>query len=103
MYIDLIILIALLVIVLVVFRKFSSFIYFFAIIDIFLRILTGIKLNISLPDVAHLIDTYIPASISAVVGRYISGIFYTIFIWVYIVIYIIFLSYVIRTFWKKKK
>ena len=39
MYIDLAIVLILLIVVVVFFRKFSSFVYAFAIIDIFLRIL----------------------------------------------------------------
>ncbi len=102
MYIDLIVLIVLIAIVIVFFKNFSSFIYFFAIVDIFLRVFTLIKLNIPLQDIAAVIDNYIPASIPSLVGKYITGIPYTIFIWCYIVIFIIFETYIIKTFWKKK-
>lgn len=103
MYIDLIVLVVLLAIVIIFFKKISSVIYFIVIIDIFLRILTFIKLNIPLKDMAAVIDTYIPSSIPLLVGRYISGIPYTVFSWLYLVVFIIFESYIIRTFWKKKK
>ncbi len=103
MYIDLIVLIVLIILVFIFFKNFSSFVYFFVIADIFLRILTAIKLNIPLKDVAAVINNYIPESIPALIGKYISGIPYTIFIWIYIIIFIIFETYIIKTFWKKKR
>ena len=103
MYIDLIILVILLLVVIMFFKRFSSFVYFVAIIDIMLRILTFIKHNIGLPDVAALLDKYIPESILAIIGRYATGIVYTIFAWAFIIIMIIFESYIIKFFIKKKK
>lgn len=103
MYIDLIILIVLISLVIIFFKSFSSFVYFFAITDILLRILTLIKLNIPLKDIAAVIDNYIPASIPTLIAKYISGIPYTIFLWGYIIIFIIFETYIIKTFWKKKR
>lgn len=103
MYIDLIVLIVLIILVFIFFKNLSSFVYFFVIADIFLRILTAIKLNIPLKDVAAVINNYIPESIPALIGKYISGIPYTIFIWIYIIIFIIFETYIIKTFWKKKR
>ena len=48
MYIDLIVLIVLILLVIMFFRQFSSFVYFIAITDIFLRILTYIGTKYSL-------------------------------------------------------
>lgn len=103
MYIDLVALVILILIVVMYFRRFSSFVYFIAIIDIFLRILTFIKNNIGLPDLAAVIDNYIPESILAIVGNYTDGIIYTIIAWAYIVIMCIFLGYITKFFIKKKK
>ncbi len=103
MYIDLVVLVVLILIVIMYFRRFSSFVYFVAIIDIFLRILTFIKNNIGLPDVAAVIDNYIPESILAIVGNYVDGIIYIIIAWAYIVIMAIFLFYNTKFFLKKKK
>ena len=103
MYIDLIVLIVLLIVVIVCFRRFSSFVYFIGIVDIFLRILTFIKNNIGLPDLAAVIDNYIPESILAIAGNYTDGILYTIIAWAYIVIMAIFLFYNTKFFIKKKK
>ena len=74
------------------FRQFSSFVYFIAIADIFLRILTFIGENIPLADVSAVINKYIPKSILGIIGSYTSGLLYTILAWVFIVIMIIFES-----------
>ena len=103
MYIDLVVLIVLILVVIMYFRRFSSFVYFIAIIDIFLRILTFIKNNIGLPDLAAVIDKYIPESILAIIGNYTDGIIYTIISWAYIIIMAIFLGYITKFFIKKKK
>ena len=103
MYIDLVVLVVLILIVIMYFRRFSSFVYFVAIVDIFLRILTFIKNNIGLPDLAAVIDKYLPESVLAIVGNYTDGIIYTIIVWAFIVIMSIFLFYNTKFFIKKKK
>ena len=103
MYIDVVVLVVLIVIVIMFFKRFSSFVFFMAIVDILLRILTFIKNNIGLPDLAAVIDNYIPESILAIVGNYTSGLLYTIIAWAYIVIMAIFLFYNTKFFIKKKK
>lgn len=102
MYIDLVILVILILVVSFFFRKFSSVVYFIAIVEILLRILTFFKNNIPLPDVSSLINKYIPENIPSILARYFNGILYTILVWIFIIIMIIFLVYIIRTFWKKK-
>ena len=103
MYIDLVVLVVLILIVIMYYRRFSSFVYFVAIVDIFLRILTFIKNNVGLPDLAAVIDKYIPESVLAIVGNYTDGIIYTIIAWAFIVIMSIFLFYNTKFFIKKKK
>ena len=103
MYIDLVVLVVLILLVIMYFRRFSSFVFFVAIIDIFLRILTFIKDNIPLNDVAFIIDKYIPESVLAIVGGYTSGIVYIVISWSFMVIMAIFLGYIIKIFIKKKK
>lgn len=99
---DLVILVVLIGIVVFVFKQFSSFVYFMAIIDIFLRIITFIKLNIGIPELASFLNAYIPESIPAIINNYSTGIFNTLLVWGYVLIYIMFESYIIRTFFKKK-
>ncbi len=103
MYIDLIVFIVLVLLVIMFFRRFSSFVFFIAIFDILLRILTFIKYNIGLKDVAALIGKYIPESIIAIIHKYTNGVVSTILDWIFIVIMIIFLSYIIKIFISKKK
>ncbi len=105
MYIDLIVLIILMIVVIMFFKRFSSFVFFIAIVDIFLRILTFIKNNIGLPDVAALIGKYLPESVLNIINKYCSSIplLNTILSWAFIIIMIIFLSYIIKIFIHKKK
>lgn len=103
MYIDLIILIILILIVIMFFKRFSSFVFLVAIIDILLRILTFIKNNIGLKDVSAIIGKYIPESIFSIIHKYSSGIVATILEWAFVLIMIIFLSYIIKIFIRKKK
>ncbi len=103
MYIDLVILIVLILIVIMFFKRFDSFVYAMAIIEIFLRILTFIKNNIGLKDVSALIGKYLPENIFSIINRYSSGLVNTLLKWAFVIIMGIFLSYIIRIFIKKKK
>lgn len=103
MYIDLIILAVLCVIVVMFFKRFSSFVFFIAIFDIFFRILAFIKENIPLQDVAAVMDKYLPTGILGIIHQYTSGIFATILSWCYVVLMMIFLFYITRIFISKKK
>lgn len=100
---DLIILIILIGIVIFTFKKFSSFIYFFAIVDIFLRILTFIRLNINLPELSNFIAKYIPVSIPNIIDKYSTGILNSVLMWGYVICFIIFEYYIICFFAKKRK
>lgn len=102
MYVDVIMVLILLAVVIFLFRKFSSFVYAVAIIDIFLRILTFIRDN-SVPELKSLIGKYFPESIAAIIAHYSDGIFYTILMWAYVIIFAIFLGYITKYFIKKRK
>ena len=103
MYIDLVVLIILMVVVVMFFKRFSSFVFFMAIVDILLRILTFIKNNIGLPDVSALIGKYIPTSIFGIIDKYTDSTFNIILKWAFVIIMCIFLYYTIKIFIKKKK
>ncbi len=103
MYIDLIIIIVILVLVGLYFRRFSNFVYAFAIIDIFLRILDFIRLNVPVTELQNLISKYFPSSIAGIIYNYTGGILTTILIWIYVVLYCIFLGYLFKTFIHRKK
>ena len=105
MYIDLIVLIIAVIIVIMFFKRFSSFVFFMAIIDIFLRILTFIKYNIGLKDVSQVIGKYLPESVIHIIEKYTGSIpiLCIILKWCFVGIMAIFLSYIIKIFIKKKK
>ena len=103
MYIDLIIIIVLLLLVVFYFRRFSNFVYAFAIIDIFLRILNFIENNVRVPELQKLISKYFPDSIESLIYHYTSGIITTIFLWGYVILFIIFLGYIFKIFIKRRK
>lgn len=105
MYIDLCVFLIALIVVVMFFKRFSSFVFFMAIVDIFLRILAFIKNNIGLQDVAHVIGKYLPESVFEIINKYTSNISWLNIIlkWCFVGIMTIFLSYIIKIFLKKKK
>lgn len=105
MYIDLIVLIVLIIVVLMFFKRFSSFVFFMAIIDIFLRILAFIKNNIGLRDVAQVIGKYLPESMFDIIEKYTGSIpiLCIILKWCFVGIMSFFLGYIIKIFIHKKK
>lgn len=100
---DLAIFLILLALVIFFFKRFSSFVYFVAIVDILLRILTFIKNN-SVPELHDLINKYIPENVLDIVDNYVKtdNIVFTIISWLFVIIMCIFLFYSIRIFFKKK-
>lgn len=99
---DLVILIVLLLIIVLVFKQFSSFIYFTVIIDLFFKTMHLIASYLGIYEISHFIYSYIPSSIPAIFEKYSTGVFLTILMWGYIAIYVIFEVYIIKTFMKKK-
>lgn len=102
MYIDLIIFIILVIVMLVWFKKFDSYIYAFGIIDIFFRIIYFIKTHIDIPALNQVLG-YLPSSISGLIEKYTSGTVELVLLWIVVVLYIIFLYYIIKFFSKKRK
>lgn len=85
-----------------IFKKFSSFVYYVAFVDIFLRILAFISANLPLAFLSNFLNTYFPKSISNIIQIYSSGIFETVLIWLLLILYCVFDFYIARTFFKKK-
>ena len=100
---DLIVILVLVVFTLIFFRRFSNVVYIICIIDIFLRIVDRLDLLLGVPEFSNLVNTYLHDSMLHIIDSYSSGIIYTILSWVLLGIYIVFLFYVIRTFFRKKK
>ena len=87
---DLFIILLLIVVMVFIFRSVRSFIYSVAFIDILLRVLTFIKLNIGVYEIATLIDRYIPISLKGVIDAYATGPFNKIITWLYVICFIMF-------------
>ena len=102
MYIDAVIIIALVLIALCWFRSFPKFIYAFAIIDLFLRLIDYIANHIGVKGFASWVNSVFPNSIKAIIESYTNGLLCTILVWIYIVFMVIFLFYTCRVFIRKK-
>lgn len=99
---DALIFVVLLIVVICFFRRLSNTVFFVAIFDIFLRILTFFKNN-TIPEIKSFIAKYFPESIPNIIGKYAKDDLYTILVWVYVILMCIFLFYIIRIFAKRKK
>ena len=105
MYIDLVILLIAVILVVMFFKRFSSFVFFMAIVEIFLRILTFVKNNIGLDDISRIIGKYVPENIFAIIEKYTSDIptLCIVLKWSFVAIMIVFLVYIVKIFIRKKK
>ena len=102
MYLDAVIVIALIIVSFCWFRSFSKFVYAFAIIDIFLRLLDYIANHIGIRGFAHWVNSVFPNSIKSIIENYTNGILCDVLVWIYIGFMIIFLFYTVRVFLRKK-
>ncbi len=100
---DLIIILVLIILTIIFFRRFSNVVYIICIIDMFLRIISKIEVLLGIKEISNLVNRYLPDSLLAVINSYSSGIINTILVWLYVGVYVIFLYYVVCTFFRKKK
>ena len=91
------------ILTIIFFRRFSNVVYIICIIDMFLRIISKIEVLLGIKEISNLVNRYLPDSLLAVINSYSSGIINTILVWLYVGIYVIFLYYVVCTFFRKKK
>ena len=101
MYLDVVIVVALIIFAICWFRRFSKFVYAWAIIDMFLRLIHFIAELFKMKDFTRWVNNVFPASIPAVMDKYTNGVLYVILLWVYAVIMCFFLGYTIRAFIRK--
>lgn len=92
---DVFILFIILLIVALIFKKFSNVVIFFGIIDIFLRILDYIGKN-TIEKVGEIISLIFPSSIPGIISKYSEGILESILIWAYVLLMILFVYYVLK-------
>ena len=100
---DLAILLLLIILTIIFMRKFSNVVYVICIIDIFLRLLDRLEIMLGIKEFSILVNKYFHNSILDIASSYTNVIFYTIISWVIFGIYVVFLYYVIRTFFRKRK
>ena len=102
---DLVVLIVFLLIIVAYFKSFDSFVYFFVITDIFLRILSFVLDEYAnyLSVISEFINNKLPSNIIEVINTYSTGIFNDILVLCYVCIYVVFEVYAIRLFVKKRR
>ena len=101
MTVQLIVFILALVAVIFFFKNFNACVYFVVMVDIFLRIVTFLKLNY-LKDDAFSFLNIIPENVLDIVNSFELGVFNELLIIVYIMIYIVFEVLLVRFFIKRK-
>lgn len=90
-----------LILVVVFFKDFHAFVYFIVAVDIFLRLVTYLKVNI-IRDTAFEFLNAIPADIPSLINSLDLGAFSEFLMFVYIIAYIIFEGFLIRNFIRRK-
>ncbi len=101
MNISLVVFVLALILVVVFFKDFHAFVYFVVMCDIFLRIVTYLKVNI-IKATAFGFLSAIPADVPAIINSFDLGVVNEILMLIYIIVYIIFESFLIRSFIKRK-
>lgn len=101
MTVQLLIFILALVAIIFFFKNFNACVYFVVMVDIFLRIVTYLKLHYFRADAFSFFDA-IPGSVLDILNSFEMGIFNEILVIVYIIVYIIFEVLLIRFFIRRK-
>lgn len=99
---EVVIVLALIALIAAYFKNVKSLVYGIAVIEIFLRIMSFLKSNLGIKSVANFISKYFPNSIPEIIGKYSSGIIYTILIWLFVICMAWFLVYIVIYLFKRK-
>jgi len=99
---DLVVLLALIILVVFLFKDVKFLVYLIGIIEIFLRIMHYIGDHLGIRELNSLINNYLPSSIFDIIAKHSSGIIYEVLSWILVGAFIAFLYYLIRYFIKKK-
>ena len=94
-------LVILVIIILIWFKNFNSFVYFLGITEIFFRIMHFIANNIGIKEVSNVINKYIPSSLFSLLAKYSNGLLYTILSWGLLICFIILEVSLIKYFFKR--
>lgn len=92
---DIVILLIIVLLVAIIFKKLSNTIIFLGLVDIFLRIVNFIGNN-TIKEINSFVNKYFPASIPGIISKYSSDIIETVLIWGYVILMCMFLYYVFR-------
>ena len=103
MYIDVIVLVAILILVALSFQRYYSFVFTLAIIEIILRIIHFVKLNIPLSKVTLFMNKYFPNNIFDIIDKYTKGIINTGLKWIFVILMTSFLYYITKILIKRKR
>lgn len=92
---DIVILLIIVLLIAIIFKKVSNTIIFLGLIDIFLRIVDFVGNNTT-KEVNAIINKYFPSSIPGIIDKYSSGVIETVLIWGFVILMCMFLYYVFR-------
>lgn len=101
MSIPMIVFIVALILVVVFFKDFHAFVYSVVVIDIFLRVVTYLKMYI-IKDTAFSFLNAVPADVPSIIKSIDMGAFTDVLMFVYVVVYIVFEVFLINKFVHKK-
>ncbi len=99
---DGIIILIIIIVVGVYFRRVDKVVTGVAIVDIFLRLFRFLVENIQINGISEYIEKYLPASIPSIINAYTTDIINSILLWIYVICMAVFLGYTIRYFISKK-
>lgn len=102
--INLIVFIIIVLIIVFLFRRFSSFVYAVCALDILYRLLHFIANNVHVKELSNIINKYIPESVVSMISKYTGtgGLLYTLVLWFMFIMYAFLLFYIIRILVKRK-
>jgi len=83
------------------FRKFNSIIYAVCTIDIFLRVITKLETMLNISEFSYYVNKYIPGSIGTLIDKYTSSTVNIILMWIYVGMYVVFLVFIVKGLFKK--
>lgn len=83
------------------FRKINNVIYTICVLDILFRVITRLESVLNISEFSYYVNKYIPESIEQIINKYTSGTLNEVLIYVYIGIYVIFTILIIKGMFKK--
>lgn len=97
---DIVILLIIVLLIAIIFKRVSNTIIFLGLIDVFLRIVNFIGNNTT-KGINKIIDKYFPSSIEGIICKYSSDLVETILVWGYVLLMVMFVYYVFRMLLKR--